>query len=219
MKMKKLVSEGESMPRGYGFSYWDWDTFRAVCHPIPFNILEAWRRKIVGWLMATYPLSLASKPPDGYTLGYYAGIRAGKDVAGYWRGFEEGAQSKILDLLKPHTAFCETPEQRSEAAYGKSPLADVVNNLKEPKCTHEGYAPYWDGDKLKCSKCKQIINPSDFGSLLSKKGQPWTEDEDRQLMNEFWGGIQDFRILARKHGRSTGAMRSRASRLGLTEAR
>jgi len=47
-----------------------------------------------------------------------------------------------------------------------------------------------------------------------RQGQPWTADEDRQLRKEHEAG-QKPKTIARKHHRTTGAITSRLTKLGL----
>ncbi len=44
--MKKIVKQGEIMPRGYGTSYIEWFSGNNICHPIPLNIIIALCRKL-----------------------------------------------------------------------------------------------------------------------------------------------------------------------------
>jgi hypothetical protein len=53
----------------------------------------------------------------------------------------------------------------------------------------------------------------------AREGRKWTEEEDKQLEGEFFLASQNCAELAKKHGRSVGAIRSRVSKLGLNEAR
>lgn len=50
-------------------------------------------------------------------------------------------------------------------------------------------------------------------SLPKKAGQSWSEEEDAELVGCFEGGV-GFAELARKHGRTDGAIRSRLTKLG-----
>ena len=46
---------------------------------------------------------------------------------------------------------------------------------------------------------------------------PWTEEEDRKLVNEFKSERFSIRDLSRIHGRTTGAIRARLKKLGLID--
>lgn len=50
-------------------------------------------------------------------------------------------------------------------------------------------------------------------SLPKKAGQPWSEEEDAELVGRFEDGA-GFAELAREHGRTAGAVRSRLTKLG-----
>lgn len=53
---------------------------------------------------------------------------------------------------------------------------------------------------------------------LSHAGKPWTPEEDQQLIDEFNEGLKVSKI-AEIHGRSSGGISSRLSRLGLIESK
>ncbi len=50
-------------------------------------------------------------------------------------------------------------------------------------------------------------------SLPKKAGRPWSEEEDAVLVERFEGGM-GFAELAKEHGRTDGAIRSRLTKLG-----
>jgi hypothetical protein len=50
-------------------------------------------------------------------------------------------------------------------------------------------------------------------SLPTKAGKAWDSDEDEQLVESFEGGMK-FSELAKRHGRTSGAIRSRLTKLG-----
>jgi hypothetical protein len=60
---------------------------------------------------------------------------------------------------------------------------------------------------------KQGRRESRRTSLPKKAGQPWSEEEDAELVGSFEGGV-GFTELAREHGRTDGAIRSRLTKLG-----
>lgn len=49
--------------------------------------------------------------------------------------------------------------------------------------------------------------------LCERVGKPWTADEDEQLIAEFHAAV-DFRDMAKRHGRTRGAIVSRLTKLG-----
>lgn len=72
--MKRVVTEGEMFPRGYGLAWWKWETREAVCYPIPLNLGVRWGRDVYHWmrwrsatvrereLVRAYQAGLASVP-------------------------------------------------------------------------------------------------------------------------------------------------------------
>ncbi len=54
-------------------------------------------------------------------------------------------------------------------------------------------------------------------TLPERAGEPWTDEEDAQLMSGFQGGTT-IADLATKHGRTTNAVEARLERLGLVTA-
>ena len=51
------------------------------------------------------------------------------------------------------------------------------------------------------------------GELPEKAGKPWSEEEDRQLVEKFDGG-KSFKELSEEHKRTEGAIKSRLLKFG-----
>jgi len=73
--VEKRIYEGERMPRGYGFSYYDYLRRQYVCYPIPFNILVNWKRKLWEKLAAPSPPELEKQLADAYHKGQIHGYK------------------------------------------------------------------------------------------------------------------------------------------------
>jgi hypothetical protein len=54
--------------------------------------------------------------------------------------------------------------------------------------------------------------------LPGNAGNSWSAEEDRQLCGELRNGV-DFRNIAKKHGRTTGAIIARLAKLGMIPPR
>ena len=67
--MKKVIREGEMIPKYYGVAYLEIDRLVAVAYPIPLNIVVGFIRKIWEWLRV--PKGLYEK--QGYQKGYSEG--------------------------------------------------------------------------------------------------------------------------------------------------
>jgi hypothetical protein len=50
-------------------------------------------------------------------------------------------------------------------------------------------------------------------ALPPRAGQPWTDEEDRELVSEYEAGLSE-KEMSEKHQRTTGSIRSRLMRLG-----
>ena len=48
--MKRYVSRGDMIPDYYGIAYEDHQMKRAVCYPIPLNVLVYFFMKLLWWL-------------------------------------------------------------------------------------------------------------------------------------------------------------------------
>jgi hypothetical protein len=72
---ERRIYEGELMPRGYGFSYYDYMRRQYVCYPIPFNVLVNWKRKLWEKLQAPSKPELEKRVADAYHRGRIEGYR------------------------------------------------------------------------------------------------------------------------------------------------
>lgn len=72
--MKKIIDEGEILPRGYGVAYIRWDCRRVVCYPVPINWIVSWTVRAWAFLRHAARPTLAQKiQRQGWTEGYAAG--------------------------------------------------------------------------------------------------------------------------------------------------
>ena len=69
LKFIQHLREGERMPIGYGIAWWDsWSHRRAVCMPVPFNVLARVLRD--AWTyMATVGYEVPVNPRAAYLQG------------------------------------------------------------------------------------------------------------------------------------------------------
>lgn len=87
MNIKRKIRDSDTIPRGYGFSYYDYASRYVICYPIPINlIIQIWRslRRIL-------------------VMGFYTQDRILKINSEYWRGFDDGVKAKndvSEDLLR-----------------------------------------------------------------------------------------------------------------------
>lgn len=87
--MKKIIGEGEVMPKGYGFSYMLWDRRAHVAYPFPINHLVGFFRKL--WFMVR-DADFSQKEREAL-----------QRVSEEWREVEKGRR----DLLKAMNEFRE----------------------------------------------------------------------------------------------------------------
>tara|TARA_R100001230_G_C5599045_1_gene113390 strand:+ start:294 stop:560 length:267 start_codon:yes stop_codon:yes gene_type:complete len=70
--MRKYVHKGEVVPKGYGFAWQEWHTLRAVCYPVPLNLLFRWVRTGY-WFLADKTGVAFSSEARAYQDGYRKG--------------------------------------------------------------------------------------------------------------------------------------------------
>lgn len=80
MQVACRVLEGAEMPRGYGFAYWDYPGWDAVCYPVPLNLCVkgvrwVWARLRRGWYDARLAAAWCRGRDDGLELGYMKAMR------------------------------------------------------------------------------------------------------------------------------------------------
>ena len=68
--LSKFCNEGEILPTGYGVAWHDWQCNRAVCYPIPLNVVVGIARAFYFWLRYDY-----RKSPIFGAEAYYQGYR------------------------------------------------------------------------------------------------------------------------------------------------
>ena len=68
--------EGQKIPWGYGVAYWDIDTYKAVCYPIPINLIVNLWRKVTYYIMQPSPRKQERMLLDAYQKG----LRKGYDI-------------------------------------------------------------------------------------------------------------------------------------------
>lgn len=76
--IRKYVSEGALMPRGYGLAWYDVMRRRGVCYPIPFNLLANGLRKLYYAVAGPSIPEFEKKLANEYTRGVQAGWAAHK---------------------------------------------------------------------------------------------------------------------------------------------
>jgi hypothetical protein len=82
MKQRVLrccLTEGEEMPRFYGLAYYD--SSRAVCYPIPLNLIINYGRKLWYRIKAPSLSEMERKLREAYLEGRSEGIRFMKEKA------------------------------------------------------------------------------------------------------------------------------------------
>lgn len=80
IKIRKEVCEGDLIPNGYGISYVDYISYKAICYPIPFNFIVSIFRQIYIKL---------SKGPS-HLLEIDRSVYEKARLAGFEEGFHEG---------------------------------------------------------------------------------------------------------------------------------
>lgn len=82
---RKVVKSGEVIPWGYGISWYEFASDRAVCHPLGVNVLMAALSRVLVWVR------FAGVGPSrtAYLYGKQAGFREG-DALGRREGMERG---------------------------------------------------------------------------------------------------------------------------------
>jgi hypothetical protein len=83
MTIVKYRRELETLPRGYGFAWIDWDTHRCVCLPVPLNFIARHFRD--WWYRVRMP-----QGSDVIERAYQRGAAEGWDrgTEAMWRKFE-----------------------------------------------------------------------------------------------------------------------------------
>ena len=71
LKFVKTIEEGGMLPRFYGIAWWTFYQRRAVCMPVPFNMVARVLRD--GWQYMLAPSMVPMNPRDAYNAGYAAG--------------------------------------------------------------------------------------------------------------------------------------------------
>lgn len=88
-------AEGARIPFWWGVSYLSWESDRAICYPIPLNLLIRWSRDLYYWIKATRRFGWR----DNQVIDAYArGEDAGK-IEGYTLGVKDG-RNQILYLIE-----------------------------------------------------------------------------------------------------------------------
>jgi len=117
MTLKKLIREGEMIPKYYGIAYRNWDSLTAVCYPIPLNLIVGiWDRSIL-WLKHGHKLY-----ENGYSKGYSEGYRGGREYA-----FNQWKQQAIR------------PEVEHLVKRGVDAMGDMFKLMREDEAKATGY--------------------------------------------------------------------------------
>ena len=66
--IKREIQEGSIIPKWYGIAWYDWQANRAICYPIPLNLLFTWYRIV----------RMFFKTPPGRMFEYLYHERRGK---------------------------------------------------------------------------------------------------------------------------------------------
>ena len=124
--MKKIIKQGERIPKGYGIAYYEMWADRTVCYPIPINIIIALARRV--WIWCMWKHGLHKNDYDHYlwirgqVAEVYCEITGGtlsyadydaKTVLGY---FEDYNLSKSItqEDVKMYINSCETLQELKE---------------------------------------------------------------------------------------------------------
>jgi len=80
--MRKVIGEGEMLPKGYGVAYQNWSNFTAVCYPFPLNhligsIVKFWW-KYRNQKPTEYIVKLSERYNDGFKHGLAVGLEQGQ---------------------------------------------------------------------------------------------------------------------------------------------
>lgn len=84
----KFVEEGSRFPKGYGLAYWEHGMDRALCFPIPFNLVVRLWHRLELWYCETFKQARFISDP------MQAAYRKGK-----YDGALEASASKIVNDL------------------------------------------------------------------------------------------------------------------------
>lgn len=135
--------------------------------------------------------------------------RRARNAQRFFRGSEAWSEEEEAALLQMHRNGCKMDQI---ANYLKRPPNVVGSRLQQLKRRSAGRAEAMllhpvAGDTLPAAEKNRT------GSAPNR-GNPWTKAEDDQLRAEYLEGTS-MRSMARKHGRTQGAIESRLKRLAL----
>jgi hypothetical protein len=70
--MKVILCHGQIIPAWYGIAYYDYLAYRAICYPMPLNIVVRVFRDITVWMRVGFA-SVDIRPRDAYLQGLKEG--------------------------------------------------------------------------------------------------------------------------------------------------
>lgn len=79
MIVKKVINEGEAIPKYYGIAYRDYLRYQAVCYPIVLNLIIRYLREL--YFIIAIPADLSRSEhivQEAYRQGYEDGLKAAK---------------------------------------------------------------------------------------------------------------------------------------------
>lgn len=130
LTLKKIIHEGEAVPRFYGFGYIDWPRLEKTAYPVPLNLFVRYGRALWYWLEYLLRARRATWIDRKLGEAYHKGMDAGRESyqAGYEKGKQDGFEEGRRMLFD---AFWKELDKQETGAEPEVTHITITNALTE----------------------------------------------------------------------------------------